>query len=122
MLGMAGLLVELVLLAHYDDLNQRIPLALLGVGIGVLLVDRLAPRAWTRRMIQLVMALFIGGGLLGMYLHFAGSRAFQLEMDPQMRGMTLLWHVLQAKSPPTLSPGTMAQMGILGLGYAVLRK
>ena len=122
MLGMAGLLVELALLAHYEDLSQRIPLALLAAGIGVLLIDLLAPRLWTRRIIQLVMVLFVGGGVLGMYLHFAGSRAFQLEMDPQMRGMTLLWHVLQAKSPPTLSPGTMVQMGILGLGYAYLRK
>jgi hypothetical protein len=122
LLGMSGLLVELALLAHYEDLNQRIPLGLLGAGIVVLLVDRVSPAAWTRHAIQFVMLFFIAAGLLGMYLHFAGSRAFQLEMDPEMRGMTLVWHVLQAKSPPTLSPGTMVQMGILGLGYAYLRK
>ena len=122
LLGMGGLLVELVLLAHYEDLNQRIPLALLGAGIVVLVVEWRSPAPVRRLLIQLVMVLFIVGGLLGMYLHFAGSREFQLEMDPQMRGMTLVWHVLQAKSPPTLSPGMMVQMGILGLGYAYLRK
>jgi hypothetical protein len=68
------------------------------------------------------MALFIGAGLLGMFFHFQGSREFQLEMDPTMSGIDLVWHVLRAKSPPTLSPGTMVQMGILGLGYAYLRR
>jgi hypothetical protein len=57
-----------------------------------------------------------------MVLHFQGSREFQLEMDPSMSGLDLVWHVLRAKSPPTLSPGTMVQMGILGLGYAYLRR
>jgi hypothetical protein len=68
------------------------------------------------------MVLFIAAGLLGMYFHYQGSREFQIEMDPTMSGMNLMWHVLQAKSPPTLSPGTMVQMGILGLGYAYLRR
>ena len=45
-----------------------------------------------------------------------------MEMDPQMRGTTLVWHVLRAKSPPTLAPGSMVQLGILGLGYAYLRR
>ena len=68
-------------------------------------------------IVQLMMVLFIAAGLLGMYFHYRGSREFQLEMDPAMGGMALIWKVLQAKSPPTLSPGTMVQMGILGLGY-----
>ena len=72
---------------------------------------------------RLVMALFHRLlGCSGMYFHYRGSREFQLEMDPSMSGTNLIWKVLQAKSPPTLSPGTMVQMGILGLGYAYLRK
>ena len=43
-------------------------------------------------------------------------------MDPQMRATSLVWHVLRAKSPPTLAPGSMVQLGILGLGYAYLRR
>jgi hypothetical protein len=89
----------------------------------VSLVVQLAhPRAWTLTVVRLVMVLFIVSGVLGMYLHFRGSREFQLEMDPSMGGTVLMWKVLRAKSPPTLSPGTMVQMGILGLGYTYLRR
>ena len=120
--GMAGLFVELLLLAHYENLQQRIPLAVLGLGLFAVVLDLLARRSWTGRLVQLVMALFVVAGLLGVFFHFRGSREFQLEMNPALSGFDLIWHVLRAKSPPTLSPGTMVQMGILGLGYAYLRR
>lgn len=122
MLGTAGLLAELVLIAHYEDATQWIPLALLAAGLVVLAVDRALGRGWTQLLVQLTMVLVIGAGVLGVYFHFLGSREFQIEMDPQMRGTTLVWHVLRAKSPPTLAPGSMVQLGILGLGYAYLRR
>lgn len=122
LLGMAGLLVELTLLAHYVDLKQQIPLALLGLGLTALVLDVAVPTFWTRLSVQLMMVLFIAAGLLGMYLHYRGSREFQLEMDPALGGVALMAKILQAKSPPTLSPGTLVQMGILGLGYAYLRR
>ena len=68
------------------------------------------------------MVMVVAAGLLGIFLHFQGSKEFQLEMDPAMDGMDLMWHVLRAKSPPTLAPGSMVQIGILGLGYAYLRR
>src|SRR5688572_24284756 len=120
--GMAGLLTELALIAHYEDVAQWIPLALLATGLIALVVDLALARGWTQLFIQLTMVLIVAAGALGIYFHFQGSREFQLEMDPQMRGTTLVWHVLQAKSPPTLAPGSMVQLGILGLGYAYLRR
>jgi len=122
LLGMCGLLVELFLLAHYDGLSQWIPLVALAAGLAVLALDGAYARSWTRALLSLVMAGFIGTGLLGVYFHFNGSREFQQEMDPSMSGVTLVWHVLRAKSPPTLAPATLVQMGILGLGYAYLRR
>jgi hypothetical protein len=122
MLGTAGLLAELALIAHYEDATQWIPLALLAVALVALVVDLALARSWTQLLIQLTMVLIVAAGVLGVYFHFSGSREFQLEMDPQMRGTTLVWHVLRAKSPPTLAPGSMIQLGILGLGYAYLRR
>jgi hypothetical protein len=122
LMGMAGLLLELTLLNHYEDLKQWIPLAVLSAGLVSILVQLAHQRAWTLMIVRLIMVLFILSGLLGMYFHYHGSREFQLEMDPSMRGTTLIWKVLRAKSPPTLSPGMMVQMGILGLGYAYLRR
>lgn len=122
MFGMTGLLAELALIAHYEDATQSIPLALLGAGLVFLLLDVSFSRTWTQLAVQLAMVLIVAAGVLGVYFHFSGSREFQLEMDPQMRGTTLVWHVLRAKSPPTLAPGSMVQLGILGLGYAYLRR
>jgi hypothetical protein len=119
---MSGLTAELALLAHYEDLTQKIPIILLVAGLTIVLIDLVVPRRWTNVLVQLAMSLILGAGVLGMYFHFQGSREFQLEMDPAMRGMDLAWHVLRAKSPPTLAPGSMVQMGILGLGYAYLRR
>ena len=86
------------------------------------ILDLALARGWTQLIMQLTMVLLVAAGLLGVYFHFQGSREFQLEMDPQMRGTALVWHVLRAKSPPTLAPGSMVQLGILGLGYAYLRR
>ena len=122
MMGMAGLLAELALIAHYEDMAQWIPIALLAFGLLAVAADLALSKSWTQLVIQLTMVLMIGAGVLGIYFHFHGSREFQLEMDPQMRGTTLMWHVLRAKSPPTLAPGSMMQLGILGLGYAYLRR
>jgi hypothetical protein len=120
--GMAGLLAELMLIAHYEDVTQWIPIALLGAGLLVVAADFVLARSWTQLLIQLTMVLVIAAGVLGVYFHYRGSREFQLEMDSEMRGSTLVWHVLRAKSPPTLAPGSMIQIGILGLGYAYLRR
>lgn len=121
-LGMVGLLAELLLIAHYEDATQWIPLVLLAAGLVALAIDRVFARGWTQLLVQLTMVLVVAAGALGIYFHFHGSREFQLEMDPQMRGTTLVWHVMRAKSPPTLAPGSMMQLGILGLGYAYLRR
>jgi hypothetical protein len=122
MFGLAGLLAELALIAHYEDAAQWIPLALLAAGLLAVVAEMVLHRSWTQLLVQLTMVLIVGAGLLGVYFHFSGSREFQLEMDPQMRGTTLVWHVLRAKSPPTLAPGSTVQLGILGLGYAYLRR
>ena len=121
-LGMAGLLAELALIAHYEDAAQWIPIALLALGMVVIALDLGLARGWTQLLVQLSMVLIVAAGVLGIYFHFNGSREFQLEMDPQMGGTRLVWHVLRAKSPPTLAPGSMVQLGILGLGYAYLRR
>src|SRR5262245_55744533 len=91
LLGMTGLLTELVLLAHYTDFKQQIPLALLGLGISIIVLDLLRPREWTRLILQFSMVFFIAAGLLGVVFHYQGSSAFQLESDPSLSGTRLMW-------------------------------
>ncbi len=39
-------------------------------------------------------------------------------MDPALSGSALWWKVLRAKAPPALAPGTMVQLGLIGLAYS----
>jgi hypothetical protein len=42
-------------------------------------------------------------------------------MDPSLRGFALFSSVIRAKTPPSLAPGTLGLLGLLGLTYAFRR-
>jgi hypothetical protein len=118
LLGLAGSLVELLLIGHDEDIQQLIPIGLIGAGLLVVSWNLLRPSPGSIRVLQALMLCFVGAGLLGVYFHISANREFQLEMEPGLTGSALLWAVLQAKSPPALSPGLMVQFGLLGLIHA----
>ena len=118
LLGMAGTSVELLLLGHTEDLNQLIPLILLGLGFGAVGWNMVGRSRLSLRAVQLLMLGFAVSGLLGAVFHFQANHAFQTEVDPTLTGSNLLWAIFQAKSPPALAPGTMALLGFIGLAYA----
>ena len=117
-LGMLGSATELMLLNHHEDAKQLIPLVLIGAALLMVAWHSAIGGAASVRALQLTMLLFVGAGGVGVVLHFRSSMEFQLEADPSLRGRKLYWKVLQAKAPPTLAPGVMVQLGLLGLAYA----
>ena len=86
-LGIAGISVELWLMAHTGDFYQLIPLWLAGMAVVAAIVVALRPSIGTVRMFQAVMVLFLLSGVVGMVLHFQVNMEFQLEMDPALSGM-----------------------------------
>ena len=118
LLGMAGTCTELLLLQHDEDATQLIPLLLIGAGYAVVAWNALTRSRLSITALQIVMVLFVASGVLGMVFHYQANTEFQLEMDPALSGSTLWWKVLQAKTPPALAPGVMAQLGLIGLAYA----
>ena len=118
LLGMAGTTAELLLLKHDEDVTQLIPLILLAAGYVTVAWNLRRRTRSSLAALQVVMVCFIASGLLGMMFHYQANVEFQLEMDPQLAGGKLLWQTLQAKTPPALAPGVMAQLGLLGLAYA----
>lgn len=112
--GMIGTGVELLLLEHTEGVWQLVPLALLGAGLVVLLAHALRPGATTVRAVQLTMLAFVGSGLAGWLLHYSGNVEFELEMHPTAAGLGLFWEAIKGATP-TLAPGTMIQLGLLGL-------
>ena len=117
LLGIAGISLELWLMAHTEDVYQLIPLILAGAGAVSLAVAAIKPSRGSLRLLQAVMGLFLLSGVVGMVLHFQVNMEFQLEMDPALSGMALYRKAIVAKSPPALAPGAMIQLGLIGLAY-----
>jgi hypothetical protein len=116
-LGQAGLVAELLLLGHYEDPLQWIPLALIGLGLLTAVLVGVSAGPASLRAFQVLMALFIVAGFIGTGLHFNANIEFQTEVDPSIKGSALLIKALRAKTPPALAPGAMIQLGLLGLVF-----
>lgn len=116
-LGMVGILSELILLKHSEDVYQWVPLVLLGAGLFALAWHGASGSALSARLILWLMYGFVAAGVAGIYFHFQGSAEFKLESQPNLRGMALFWAAIGAKAPPLLAPGAMVQLGLLGLAY-----
>lgn len=114
LLGAGGLLTELVLLEHYEDTWQWVPLILLTTA--ALLAATLFFRQG-RTLIGIfraVMAVCVLAGVAGLWLHLQGNYEWELEQGTELVGTALWWEVLRGATP-TLAPGALAQLGLLGL-------
>jgi cation transport ATPase len=115
-IGLVGLLAELLLLEHVEDSWQRLPIFLIMASLIVLgwhAVERGRP---SLRALQATMILLVLAGSLGLLLHFKGNIAFEQEMQPPLTGWALVWAALKGATP-TLAPGAMVQLGLIGLAY-----
>ena len=96
-LGTVGVCVELVVLEHYTDWNQLIPLVVAGMGLLAAIWITLVPGLTALRAWQFTMLLFVGTGITGITMHYDV--------------------VSETVHPPLLAPGLFAQLGLLGLLY-----
>lgn len=115
-LGILGLLAELLLIEHTESRIQWIPLVCLFVGLGSCTWLALRPGGRALRVFQLVMAAFVIAGIAGLYFHYVGNVEFALERDSSLSGTALVWKALTGATP-ALAPGALAQLGLLGLAY-----
>lgn len=115
-LGAVGTGAELVLLEHTEDVWQWSPLVLLAASAPVLLWLVILGGRASVRTFQAIMALFVVSGFLGLMLHYRGNVEFEIEMYPTLSGAKLFWEALKGATP-ALAPGTMLQLGLLGLAF-----
>lgn len=117
LLGMGGTMIELLLLRHYEDWIQLIPLVALGTGLIMVGWHATTTSRASEVILRGVMLVFLVAGAVGVYYHYRANVEFQRETDPSLAGRALLWSVLRAKVPPALAPGIMVQLGLIGLVY-----
>jgi hypothetical protein len=116
LLGVAGTTLELLLLEHTEDVKQWIPLALFAMGLLLFLPLLVRPTAGWLRAFALCMVAFIVSGVLGTWFHYAGNVEFELERTPELGGLAL-FEAAMGGATPALAPGTMIQLGLIGLLY-----
>ncbi len=116
LMGIIGLSAELLLLEHIETFTQWIPLLVLAAGLIASIWLAVRPGIAALRSFQTVMAAFVLAGLAGVYFHYTGNVEFALERDSELSGVSLVWKALRGATP-SLAPGALAQLGLLGLAY-----
>jgi hypothetical protein len=117
LLGIIGLIAELLLQEHFESATQIIPLACLGAGLATTILVARSSTHSTLRLFTFMMIVFVAAGVLGLVLHFKGNMEWALERQPELSGMTLVWKSLTGATP-ALAPGALAQLGLLGLAWS----
>jgi len=117
-LGLVGTGAELLLLQHTKTLWELIPLALIGLTLLILSWHVTSQRPASVRALQGTMVVFLIAGFAGLLLHYQSNAEFKLESNSSLEGWALFWAALSGKAPPALAPGSMIQLGLLGLAYA----
>ncbi len=113
-LGMAGTGLELLLLRHTEDFWQLSPIVLIGAAGLVMVWHAVAPGRFSVRALQMVMGIFLLSGIVGVILHYRGNVEWELERLPGTGGLELFKAAMMGATP-SLAPGTMAVLGLLGL-------
>lgn len=109
-----GLLLELLLLEHFDDPWQWVPLVLLAVVLLALPAVFRHPGPRSLRLFRALMVLCLAAGGIGVILHLKGNYEWELEQAPELTGVALFWEAIRGATP-ALAPGAMAQLGLVGL-------
>jgi hypothetical protein len=109
-----GTVLELWLAKHTKEPLQLVPFVLCAVGLIAVLGALLRPRRVTLMILRGVMAVLIGGSVLGIYAHLEGNIAFALDIRPTATVRDVFFGALRG-SAPLLAPGILAVAGIIAL-------
>jgi hypothetical protein len=115
-LGVVGTQIELLLLKHTDGIWQLAPLLLNGASLVALGWCGVRQSAASLRALQAVMVLCLASGGIGVIQHFRANVGYARDSDPSLGGAALYKEAVMG-STPTLAPGTMVQLALLGLAF-----
>jgi hypothetical protein len=116
-LGLVGTGAELLLLEHFEDWRQILPVVLIACALVVLIWHAVDRSALPVRVLQGLMLIFALTGVMGLVFHYRGNVEFEKEMYPSRAGLELFREAMMGATP-ALAPGTMIQLALIGLAYA----
>ena len=113
-IGLIGTAAELLLLKHTDGLWQLAPIALIGLALLVVIWFGATRSGAALKTLRILMALFIASGGIGSLLHFRRNVTDEQDSRPAASGVELYGAALMGTTP-SLAPGAMVQLGLIGL-------
>ncbi len=114
-LACVGTTTELWMMGHHEDPWQWAPLAVMVMCAACAVWVFTTWAGPAVRTLRVLMVVLILTGMTGAFMHYRANMEFQLEMDPSLGGIELMSKILHAKAPPSLAPGNMALIGLIGL-------
>ncbi len=115
-IGSVGLGAELLLLGHFQEWRQQVPLVLLALGL-VLVAARVRYRGTVALcLFRLTMLAYVLGGMAGFWFHIGANMDFELEMYSRLSGWDLVSRTARG-ALPVLAPGALIQLGLIGYLY-----
>src|SRR6185436_13757693 len=117
LIGLAGIEVELVLIKHTEGIWELTPILLVGLAILIVAWCAWRPTPIGLRATQAMMVLFLLNGIAGVFIHFRANVSWERESNPSLGGSELYMKALMGATP-LLAPGTMVQLGLVGLAFA----
>lgn len=115
-LYIVGLIIELILIDHYESNKQIIPLSVLSVSFIAFILHGTFKNKTTQNIFRILMILSIISGFLGIYFHFVGNMEFEMELHPG--ASTAEWMMESIKgATPLMAPGSIIGLGLFGLIY-----
>lgn len=118
LIGSFGLGIELLLLGHFEEPAQLVPLVLIAAGIIAVAWTAARPTRGALTSLRLVAGAQIIGGTIGVALHYQSNVEFAHEMYADIGGYRLVREALTG-AIPALAPGALIQLGLLGVAYTI---
>lgn len=116
--GLLGTAAELLLLGHFEDVQQFIPLALIAIGVIAVVWFGKRPSPTSLKVFRTTLVLFAASGMLGVFLHYRGNVEFEMEREESLGGLRLFWEAMTGATP-ALAPGSLVLLA--AIGYAAQR-
>ena len=116
---MVGTAFELILLEHYEDWQQLIPLVCIGAAMLLVIVLFRSQSRFAVVSFKTVLGLTALSGVYGTYLHLQANYEFEMEMRPTAAGWNLFVESLGG-ALPTLAPASMIVLALIGYSFLTL--
>ncbi len=114
-----GLILELWLIEHYEDLLQFTPLFCVALASILLVADRYSDAKWIRLAFKGLLVINAFCAVLGVYLHLKANFEFEKEIYANETTMNLLINSFSG-ALPVFAPGSLLILSLLGILYLQL--